>query len=56
LRHERIGSAEAEGEPNRDIASEILSEDPHLELEKNPPILKHLRFLNRNKPNWSLIS
>jgi ATP-dependent DNA helicase RecG len=41
---------------SRDIASEILIEDPHLELEKNLPVLKHLRYLNRNKPNWSLIS
>jgi len=41
---------------SRDIASEILSEDPHLEMEKNLPVLKQLRYLNRNKPNWSLIS
>jgi len=41
---------------SRDIASGLLSEDPHLELEKNLPVLNQLRFLNKNKPNWSLIS
>lgn len=41
---------------SRDIASELLNEDPHLEMEKNQPVLKQLRFLNKNKPNWSLIS
>lgn len=41
---------------SRDIASEILREDPHLEMEKNLPVLKQLRYLNKNKPNWSLIS
>jgi len=41
---------------SRNIASEILTEDPHLEMEKNLPVLKQLQFINRNKPNWSLIS
>jgi ATP-dependent DNA helicase RecG len=41
---------------SRDIASGLLSEDPHLELAKNLPVLKQLHFLNKNKPNWSLIS
>lgn len=41
---------------SRDIASEILNEDPSLELEKNLPIRKQLQYMNRNKPNWSLIS
>jgi ATP-dependent DNA helicase RecG len=41
---------------SRNIASELLTEDPHFEMEKNLPVLKHFRFLNKNKPNWSLIS
>ncbi len=41
---------------SRNIAAELLSEDPHLEMEKNLPVLKQFRFLNKNKPNWSLIS
>ncbi len=41
---------------SRNIATELLTEDPHLGLEKNLPVLKQLRFLNKNKPNWSLIS
>ncbi len=41
---------------SRNIATELLSEDPHLQMEKNIPVLKQFRFLNKNKPNWSLIS
>ncbi len=41
---------------SRNIASELLTEDPHLQMEKNIPVLKQFRFLNKNKPNWSLIS
>lgn len=41
---------------SRDIATEVLNEDPYLELEKNLPVRKQLQFMNRNKPNWSLIS
>jgi ATP-dependent DNA helicase RecG len=41
---------------SRDIALEVLNEDPSFELEKNLPIRKQLQYINRNKPNWSLIS
>jgi ATP-dependent DNA helicase RecG len=41
---------------SRNIATELLNEDPHLQMEKNIPVLKQLHFLNKNKPNWSLIS
>lgn len=41
---------------SRNIASELLNEDPHLGLEKNAPVLRQLQFLHKNKPNWSLIS
>jgi ATP-dependent DNA helicase RecG len=41
---------------SRNIASELLNEDPHLGMEKNVPVLRQLQFLNKNKPNWSLIS
>ncbi|MBN2174095.1 MAG: ATP-dependent DNA helicase RecG [Bacteroidales bacterium] len=40
----------------RSLAATILNEDPHLQLEKNLPILEGLKALRKNKPNWSLIS
>ncbi len=40
----------------RKVAIEVLEEDPHLETVKNAPISKHLNYINKNKPNWSLIS
>ncbi|MCD4731116.1 MAG: ATP-dependent DNA helicase RecG [Bacteroidales bacterium] len=41
---------------SRNMAIDILTEDPHLEMEKNRPILQQLKYLSKNKPNWSLIS
>jgi ATP-dependent DNA helicase RecG len=41
---------------SRNMAVDILTEDPHLEVEKNRPILQQLKYLSKNKPNWSLIS
>jgi ATP-dependent DNA helicase RecG len=41
---------------SRNVAIKILEEDPHLELEQNKPILYQLRYINKFKPNWSLIS
>lgn len=41
---------------SRNMAADILTEDPNLEMEKNRPILQQLKILSRNKPNWSLIS
>lgn len=41
---------------SRNMAVDILTEDPHLEMEKNRPILQQLKTLSKNKPNWSLIS
>ncbi len=40
----------------RKVAIGVLEEDPHLELEKNSPIARQLNYINKNKPNWSLIS
>jgi len=40
----------------RNLAIDILNEDPHLELEKNLPVSTHLKYLTKNRPNWSLIS
>ena len=41
---------------SRNMAVDILTEDPHLEKDKNQPILQQLKALSKNKPNWSLIS
>jgi len=41
---------------SRNIATDILNEDPHLELEKNLSVLKQLNYINKDKPDWSLIS
>lgn len=41
---------------SRNTAADILTEDPHLEMVKNRPILQQLKYLSKNKPNWSLIS
>lgn len=41
---------------SRNMAADILTEDPGLEMEKNRPILQQLKILSKNKPNWSLIS
>ncbi|MCD4664402.1 MAG: ATP-dependent DNA helicase RecG, partial [Bacteroidales bacterium] len=40
----------------RNIAVKTLEEDPHLDKEKNRLIADQLNYLNKNKPNWSLIS
>ncbi|MCB2219598.1 MAG: ATP-dependent DNA helicase RecG [Bacteroidetes bacterium] len=40
----------------RSKASELLRNDPHLEKEKNQPIARFLKEINRTKTNWSMIS
>ena len=40
----------------RNIAINILKDDPQLENEKNLPIKKHLKILTKTSINWSLIS
>jgi len=40
----------------RDLATEILEEDPHLQLEKNKPITLHLAQIAAEQMNWSEIS
>ena len=40
----------------RNIAADILEEDPHLEMEKNKLIHDQLKYLHQNRLNWSLIS
>ena len=41
---------------SRNMAADILTKDPNLEMEKNRPIHQQLKTLSKNKPNWSLIS
>lgn len=40
----------------REMALEIIDEDPHLLLEKNKPIAEHLLLASQNKSDWSKIS
>ena len=40
----------------RNVAADILEEDPHLDMEKNKLIHDQLKYLHQNRPNWSLIS
>jgi ATP-dependent DNA helicase RecG len=40
----------------RKIALKILEDDPQLEKAKNAPVTQVLNKMDRNKPNWSLIS
>ena len=40
----------------RSLASEILQEDPSLELDKNRPMARQLAFMKKDFINWSLIS
>jgi ATP-dependent DNA helicase RecG len=40
----------------RAAASQILEEDPRLELPKHRPVAAHLTELSKNQPNWSVIS
>jgi ATP-dependent DNA helicase RecG len=40
----------------RNIASDILTEDPALTNEKNAILAKHILHLDKYKQNWGLIS
>lgn len=40
----------------RNLAAEILEEDPALKLNKNATLAKSLRELNKNQPDWGSIS
>jgi ATP-dependent DNA helicase RecG len=40
----------------RNVAMEVLDEDPSLQLEKNANILRRAKQIIFNKPNWSRIS
>ena len=40
----------------RDIANEILTDDPDFKKPENIPMFSQLQLLNRNKANWSRIS
>ncbi len=39
----------------RDIAREILEEDPGLEMEKNRPMADYIHYLDRKQTDWSSI-
>lgn len=40
----------------RNTAAKLLEKDPNLEKEENRPISNQLRYINKSKTNWSLIS
>jgi ATP-dependent DNA helicase RecG len=40
----------------RNMASDIIQEDPELTLQDHAPLLNHLKILDRHKENWGLIS
>jgi len=40
----------------RNLASDILDQDPKLKLEKNAILAKHLRHMDELRQNWGLIS
>lgn len=40
----------------RNLAMDIIRDDPHLEKEKNSVLLRHLKIMNKYKENWGLIS
>lgn len=40
----------------RELALEIVDEDPHLTIEKNRPIAEHLILMSEHKSDWSRIS
>lgn len=40
----------------RNVASDILHEDPGLRLEKNAILAKHLHHMDQHQQNWGLIS
>jgi len=40
----------------RNSATALLADDPELAKPQHQRILEHLRYLNKNKPNWSRIS
>jgi len=40
----------------RSTAAKLLEKDPTLEKEENRPISNQLRYINKSKTNWSLIS
>ena len=41
---------------SRSEAIRILESDPHLEQDQNKPISNQLKYINKSKTNWSLIS
>jgi ATP-dependent DNA helicase RecG len=40
----------------RNLATDIIREDPNLEKESNSVLARHLKILDRYKQNWGLIS
>ena len=40
----------------RDIANELLTDDPDFKKPENAPIIAQIQSLNKNKPNWIRIS
>jgi ATP-dependent DNA helicase RecG len=40
----------------RNLATDIIRDDPNLEKETNAVLLRHLKIMNKYKENWGLIS
>jgi len=40
----------------RNIAGDIIREDPSLKNEANQPLLRHLQNMDKHQQNWGLIS
>ena len=40
----------------RNVASDILNDDPELKQEKNAILAKHIRHIDEHQQNWGLIS
>ncbi|MCX6284049.1 MAG: ATP-dependent DNA helicase RecG, partial [Bacteroidetes bacterium] len=40
----------------RNVASDILNDDPGLRLEKNAILAKHISHMDEHQQNWGLIS
>jgi len=40
----------------RNMAVDIIKDDPELEKKENYPIARHLDLINKYKENWGLIS
>ena len=40
----------------RNLATDIIREDPNLETERNRPLARHMKLVGMHAQNWGLIS